>query len=141
MRYISYQNYYQKLLVWVLSAALVWSGFAVAGAQHKILAGGDPPVTASMINRLVNLFEWSLEVEFSAKDCAALQQTVVGYWKTNDAQAIQSVRDMPAFERKIQTWSDEQKRETQPQLKQKLLENFEQNPSDEMSGLFGKCFV
>lgn len=50
-------------------------------------------------------------------------------------RSIQSIRDTLAFEQKMQSWSDAQKREAQPQIKEKLIENFEQNQSDAMNDL------
>ncbi len=130
-----YRNHFRKLFSLVLFAAILGGGFSLAAAQTGILADGNPPLTSSMINRLVGLFEWSLEIEFSAKDRADLQKTIVGYWKEPDAKSIASLRDTLAFEQKLQTWSDAQKREAKPQIKEKLLENFEQNQSDPMSNL------
>lgn len=132
----SHQNYFKKLFVLVLCAAVaLLSDVSVAKAQNGILADGNPPLTNSMITRLAGLFEWSLEIELSVKDRARLQEMTVGYWKTNDAKSIQSILGSLAFEQKMQSWSDAQKREVQPRIKEKLLENFEQNPSDEMSDL------
>ena len=130
-----YRNHLHKLFSLVLYAAILGGGFSIAGAQTGVLADGNPPLTVSMINRLVELFEWSLDIEFSAKDRADFQKTIVGYWKEGDAKSIGSLRDTLVFEQKLQTWSDAQKRETQPQIKEKLIANFEQNQSDAMSGL------
>jgi hypothetical protein len=135
MQTILYRNHFRKLFSLVLYAAILCGGFSVAGAQTGVLADGNPPLTTSMMNRLVNLFEWSLEVEFSAIDRADLQKTVVGYWKEADAKSIESIRNTLAFEQKMQTWSDAQKRETQPQIKEKLIENFEQNQSEPFNKL------
>ena len=132
----SYQNYFQKLFALALCAVLLCGGgVVIVNAQGGVLSAGNPPLTDSMMNRLVNLFEWSLQVEFSRQDRAELQRITVNYWKTNDAKSIQSVRDMLAFEQKMGSWSDEQKQQAQPQIKEKLLENFEQNQSDEMCSL------
>lgn len=130
-----YRNHLHKLFSLVLCAAILGGAFSLAAAQTGVLADGNPPLTVSMINRLVGLFEWSLEIEFSARDRADFQKTIVGYWKEPDAKSIESLRDTLAFEQKLQTWSDAQKREAQPQIKEKLIENFEQNPSDPMSSL------
>jgi hypothetical protein len=130
-----YRNHFCKLFSLVLCAAILGGGSSTVRAQTGVLADGNPPLTASMMNRLVNLFQWSLEVEFSAGDRADLQKTVVGYWNNDDSKSIQSIRDALAFEQTLQTWSDARKRETRPQIKEKLIENFEQNPSDAMSNL------
>ena len=135
MQTYSYRNHFRKLFSLILYAAILSGGFSLAAAQTGVLADGNPPLTTSMMNRLVNLFEWSLEVEFSAKDRADFQKTVVGYWQGRDAKSIESLSNTVAFEQKMQTWSDAQKREAQPHLKEKLLENFEQNQSDAMSKL------
>lgn len=130
-----YRNHLCKLFPLVVCAAILGGGFSRAAAQTGVLVDGNPPLTASMVNRLVNLFEWSLEVEFSAKDRADFQRAVVGYWRERDPKSIESLSNTLAFEQKMQTWSDAQKRETQPQIKEKLIENFEQNQSDALNEL------
>lgn len=119
----------------LFSICCVGVGILQTQAQTSTLAEGSAPLTNTMINRLAGLFEWSLQIRFSAQERSELQQLVVNYWKQNDTKSIQSVRDMLAFEQNLQGWSGTQKQQAQPQLQQKLLENFEQNPSDEMSRL------
>ncbi|HLM60961.1 MAG TPA: hypothetical protein VK308_09165, partial [Pyrinomonadaceae bacterium] len=130
-----FRNCFRELLSLVLFAAILGGGFSLARAQTGVLADGNPPLTASMINRLVNLFEWSLEADFTDKDRDDLQKLVVGYWKDADTKSIQAIRNTLDFEEKLQTWSDAQKRQTQPQVKEKLIESFEQNLSDALSKL------
>jgi hypothetical protein len=86
-----YRNHLNKLFSIVLYAAILCGGFSAVGAQTGVLADGDPPLTVSMIDRLVGLFEWSLDIKFSAKDRADFQKTIVGYWKESDAKSIGGV--------------------------------------------------
>jgi hypothetical protein len=53
----SFKNRFQKLLSLLLCAAILCGGFALARGQSATLADGDPPLTASMVERYVNLME------------------------------------------------------------------------------------
>jgi hypothetical protein len=145
-----------------ICAAVAGGGAPGARAQAGVLADGDPPLTSSMVEGLVGLFEWSLEVEFSTAERADLssmveglvglfewslevefsmaeradlRRTLVGYWKAGDAKSMQSVGNMLAFERKLQTWGEAQKEGARPQLKRQLLEAIEADQADALNRL------
>ncbi len=89
MRTKSHKNYSQFLPALSLCTIVAFGSLTIVGAQTAVLAEGNPPLTVSMINRMVNLFEWSLQVKFSQQDRAALQRTVAGYWQAGDVKSIQ----------------------------------------------------
>ncbi len=119
----------RKLVPLMLCAIVLSSVFAAAQSA------GNPVLTASMINRLVNLFEWSLDVKFTTQDRAALERQVDSYWKNDDAKAMQSIKDTLAFEHNLANASAEKRQELQPQVQQKLLETFERDGSDGLNRL------
>lgn len=120
----------------IFSAAIfaILLSIAPAFAQGKnVLADGEPPLTQSMVNRLVGLMEWSLKAEFSADERVALRNSVVGYWRSSDEKSIKSVLDILAFEQKLSAASSDQKQSLQPQIQQSLVKAFEEDPSDPMN--------
>ena len=119
----------------VLSSVLAAPATAQSNQHDAVLSAGKPTLTASMINRLVNLFEWSLDVKFTMQDRAALERQVVSYWKNGDAKAMQSVKDSLAFEQNLAHASAEKRQEVQPQIQQKLLEIFESDSRDGLNRL------
>lgn len=116
----------------LLSALFLLGQVAHTEAQHNIIVSGNPPLTTTMMNRLVTLFEWSLELKFSSAERATFQQIVAGYWQAKNPKSIQSIQDMLTFEQTMQSWNSVQKQEAQTMLQQKLVASFTEN-SDEMS--------
>ena len=58
MRTNSSQNYFRKFISFIFCVAVSCGGLTIAHAQqNRILAGGDEPLTESMISRLVKLLE------------------------------------------------------------------------------------
>ncbi len=131
----SHQTLSQRFFALLLSAGILCGSIVRIEAQSDVLAAGNPALTAPMINRVVALLEWSLQISFATQDRTSLQQIVVHYWQQKDAKSIHAIHNMLAFEQKMQGWSNEQKQQAQPQLQQKLLENMAQNSADEMNRL------
>lgn len=113
--------------------ALLLSSVSISAQTANIIADGNPPLTQSMVGRLVGLMEWSLNMRLSDTERAALRESVVGYWKASDVKSIGSVVDILEFEKKIAGASDQQKRELQPQVEQSLIKAFEEDPADPMN--------
>lgn len=135
MRHYSFKVHLHKSFNSLLCAVVLFSGLAMAHAQTKTLADGNPPLTGSMINRFVNLMQWSLDAQFTAQDHAAVQKQIIDYWQTSDEENIKGVLDMLAFEEKLANASEAQKRELQPQVKQKLLEAMEGKRAEALNAL------
>jgi hypothetical protein len=105
----------------------------VSAQGRNVLADGDPPLTLTMVNRLVGLMEWSLDSELSPDERTALRTAMVGYWRDSDQKGIRSIMDILAFEEKAAAAGYEQKQKLQPQLQQALLKAFEEDPSDPLN--------
>src|SRR5215207_8949418 len=103
------------------------------GQSKNVLADGNPPLTQTMINRLTTLMQWSLDSDFSDGERTELRAVVIDYWKKGDETSIKSVLDTLAFEQKLASASEEQKRSMQPQIQQKLLAEFEKDPNEPLN--------
>lgn len=101
--------------------------------SRNVLADGNPPLTQTMINRLTGLMQWSLNFELSDEERSQLRNAVVSYWKNEDGESIKSILGSLAFEEKLATASEDQKRNMQPQIEQKLLEEFEKDAAEPMN--------
>jgi hypothetical protein len=130
-----FNNYFRKFFGFVLCMIVLGAAVTGAQAQSKVLSDGNPPLTHSMINNLVSVLEWSLQIEFSSEDRSALEQTVARYWKMNDTKSIKAVGNILDFEQKRRAWSDEQQQQAQLELKEKLLEAIERDQKDGMNRL------
>lgn len=123
--------YPKKLLTLLFILTLVFS-LQVFG-QNKTLADGNPPLTSQMINRFVSLMEWSLDIEFSTADKAAVEKQILEYWQKRDEKEIKAVLNILDFEKNLSNVSEAKKREIQPQLKKQLLETMEKDLSDRLN--------
>lgn len=94
-------------------------------AQSKnVIADGNPPLTQTMINRLTTLMQWSLNSDFSDEERGEMRGIVVSYWKNGDEKSMKSILNTLAFEEKLATAGEDQKRNMQSQVEKKLLEEF-----------------
>ncbi len=121
-----------KLLALLFCAVIL---VTAASAQNKILADGNPPLTDAMVERYSDLFEWSLDVSFSAQDRAAIEKEFVKYWQTGDENNVKAVLGALDFAKKLDGAGDAKKRELQPQIKQKIIEAMESDRSDTLNAL------
>ena len=113
--------------------ALILLTIPAFGQSKNVLADGNPPLTQTMINRLTTLMQWSLDSDFSDEERSELRSAVVSYWKNGDEKSIKSVLDTLAFEQKLAGASEDQKRNLQPQVQQKLLEEFEKDANEPLN--------
>lgn len=74
-----------------------WAGASIAArasAQAKaadiVLAPGDPPLTQSMVDRRLAVWEGVLEIKISQEQRGQLQRLIVQAWKQGDKNEIQS---------------------------------------------------
>ena len=106
---------------------------AAFGQSKNVLADGNPPLTQTMINRLTTLMQWSLDSDFSDEERSELRSTVISYWKNRDEKSVKAILNMLAFEEKLTTAGEDQKRNLQPQIQQKLLEEFEKDKEEPLN--------
>src|SRR5258705_6757488 len=86
----------KKLTSLILILLLAVSTFSqrrgsVQGEGGAILAEGNPPLTQKLVNRLVNLFEFLLEIRLSEEQRERFQRGVVRYWTKNDREGMQNI--------------------------------------------------
>ena len=56
-----------------------------------VLAHGNPPLTVHMVNQLLALYEFLLEIRLSAEQRTRFQQGVVRNWTENDREGIEAI--------------------------------------------------
>lgn len=118
-----------KLIHTFFIATLLFTSSAF-GQSKNVLADGNPPLTQTMINRLTTLMQWSLDSDFSEEERSELRSVVISYWKSGDEKSVKAILDTLAFEQKLTAASEEQKQNLQPQVEQKLLEEFEKDSAE-----------
>jgi hypothetical protein len=117
------------------SLAFVLFASGALAQQPNVVADGNPPLTGAMVERLADLMEWSLDARFSGAERAQLLKVVSGYWKAGDEKSVKSILDTLAFEQKLASASEDQKRSLQPQIKRKLLEECEKDAAEPFNRL------
>jgi hypothetical protein len=114
---------------------------AVIYAQKdKTLADGNPPLTASMVERYRNVMEWTLDARFNSAESAAIEKQIVEYWRARDEKNIKAVLQTLDFETKVSGASQAKRQEMQPKLKQAVLEALEKDSGDRMKALLLKVY-
>jgi hypothetical protein len=121
-----------KIINAVLIAILLFT-VSIFGQSKNVLADGNPPLTQTMVDRFTTLMQWSLDADFSDEERGQMQSVLVNYWKAGDEKSIKAVVDMLAFEQKLATSSADQKQNLQPQIQQKLLEEFEKDADEPLN--------
>ncbi len=83
-------------LLWIgLTAALLGVGSESASAQSNppnpslVLADGSPPLTQSMVDQRIAVWEGFLEVQINREQRDLLQSAIVAEWKQSDKETIQ----------------------------------------------------
>jgi hypothetical protein len=138
MQTVLFRNYLNKLFAVLLCA--VSFGAAAAYAQDKTLADGNPPLTASMVERYQNVMEWTLDAGFNSTERAAIEKQIVEYWRASDEKNIKAVLQTLDFETKVSNTSQAKRQEMQPKLKQAVLEALEKDSGDRMNALLLKVY-
>lgn len=86
-----------------------------------------------MVNRLTTLMQWSLDSDFSGEERSQMREVLIDYWKNGDEKSIKATMNMLAFEEKIASANETQKQNLQPQIEQKLLEEFEKDAKEPLN--------
>ena len=126
------KNYPNKLFTLLFTFFLFT---ALVFGQNRTLANGNPPLTGGMVERFVNLMEWSLDVSFSNENRAAVEKQLVKYWQAGDEKDIKVVLNILNFEKNLAGASEAKKQEIQPQLKNQLLEAMEKDSGDPLNAI------
>ncbi|HEY8563299.1 MAG TPA: hypothetical protein VIL74_23175 [Pyrinomonadaceae bacterium] len=113
---------------------------SIFGQSKNVLADGNPPLTQTMVNRLTTLMQWSLDADFNDDERSRLRAAVVDYWRNGDEKSINSILNTLAFEQKLASASEEQKRNLQPQVQGKLVEEFEKEPNEPLNKVLLAAF-
>lgn len=115
----------------ILAAALVLltSSVGAAAAQDSVLAQGDPPLTTSSFNRLVDLYEFALAGRFSPEQRGEFRRRLVAQWAAHDTKAVEAYQTLLGIYEKLSALDDARLREAQAQFRNALLAELERNPN------------
>lgn len=117
----------KKIQVLIITAILF--AFSISGfAQDTVLAEGNPPLTQGLINRLIDLYEFSLAGRFTADQKKEFSRQLVAQWKSNDTKAMSSYRQLLEIYDKLSVLDDAKLREAQSQFQSTLVSALKKNP-------------
>jgi len=129
-----------KLLVSIFIVVLV--AFSSVSAQKQgqpsekiVLAEGGGNLTQPMVNRVVDFFEWTLEVKLSNEERAELQSEIVENWKKRDCREIEGVRYVLRLAEDAKNWDAEELTQLQVLYKNRFLKEFERSQSNKINSL------
>lgn len=122
------------LALLLLSGARGAAGQALSGDDRR-LADGQPPLTGTMVNHLVELFEWTLEARFDARERAEFERQRVAEWRSSDRQGIEHAVGFLKIYDQLAALPAETRAGLRPQLQRTLVEALRGQPNDNTSRL------
>jgi hypothetical protein len=100
-----------------------------------VLAEGRGDLTQPMVDRLIDFFEWSLEVKLSNEERLELQSAVVENWKERNCREIEGVRYVLRLADDKQNWDAEELGQMQALYKNRFSKELERSPSKKINSL------
>ena len=110
-------------------------------SEEVVLAEGSGNLTAPMVGRVVEFFEWSLEIKLSDEERAALQTEIAENWKRRNCLEIEGVRRVLRLADDRQNWDAEELSQMQALYKSRFLKQFERNQSTKINPLILSGFA
>jgi hypothetical protein len=104
-------------------------------AEEIVLAEGAGNLTQPMVNRVIDFFEWSLEVKLSGAARAELQGEIIENWKKRDCREIEGVRRVLRLADDAKNWDAEDAGQMRALYKNRFLKEFERNRTDNINSL------
>ena len=77
-----------KIFTILLLISLVICASPAFGQPDEVLADGLPPLTRRMTERIVNLYAYLLNVQFTDVQRKRVQKGLVDYWENQDFKSI-----------------------------------------------------
>ena len=135
-----------KLLTAIFFAILL--AFSGVSAQNRglaseeiVLAEGGGNLTAPMIGRVIDFFEWSLEVKLSDAERTELQAEIVENWKQRNCREIEGVRRVLRLADDRQNWDAEELSQLRELYKNRFLNQLAQTQSNKINSLILSGFA
>ncbi|AHG93409.1 hypothetical protein J421_5874 (plasmid) [Gemmatirosa kalamazoonensis] len=98
---------------------------------HRVLAGGSPPLTQALADRMADYWEWVLDVRFSDRERWELQQLEVSMWGQRDAAWKQNwVTFIPGWWTTMTSLGPVERTVLRVQARTNVLAEIRQTPGD-----------
>jgi hypothetical protein len=78
-----------------------------AAAQSRVLAAGEPPLTAATVDDVADFFGWLFETRFTPAQRRELERVLVATWRAGDRKEIEAAQQFGALNVKLLTVSKE----------------------------------
>lgn len=72
----------------LLALLVATACLATDGANDKVLANGNPPLTRGMVGQLAEVFGWLMNGTFSSEQEIQLRDLLADYWRSADAASL-----------------------------------------------------
>lgn len=103
-------------------------------AQHRTLAQGNPPLTEETFARLTEMFEFSLDAQFSNQQLAEFKRQIIAQWKLENGAPESYTKLLEIYE-KVQAMDENNQHQAQAQFQNALLGEIRKNPNNERNRL------
>jgi len=113
----------------LITALVLLASSVGTAAQDSILAQGEPPLTTSSFNRLVDLYEFALAGRFSPEQREEFRRRLVAQWTAHDTKAIGAYQALLDIYERLSALDDARLREAQAQFQGALLAELKKNPN------------
>lgn len=120
-------------LLFIFSFGHVETALAQPGGNETVLVQGNPPLTQSMVNKSIDLLEWSLGVTFSAEHQSKIQRILINVWRTNNRAQIKSTLDVVEIHNQLSLMGDTERNNMRERFRSSLLQSLNKEPKDELS--------
>lgn len=125
----------KRFSVLILTAILLSISINAQSANETILVSGNPPLTQTMIDQLVDFFEFALNGKFTDAQRAEFQKQRINEWRNGTAENKQTILSLLEMRSGLLKLNNEQLRESQAKLQNYFVETFSKAPNDETAKL------
>lgn len=119
-----------KFLTPALLALLLLIPSGSAAAQSRVLAGGEPPLTAATVDDVAEFFGWLFEARFTPAQRRELERVLVATWRSGDRKEIDAAQQFGALNVKLLTVPKEKHAELRAAVLPDLLKNARAEATD-----------
>ena len=124
----------KRVYIAIFALLLSCSGLYAQQAD-RVLVDGDPALTQSMVNSLIDFFEFGLGGKFTAQERAQFQAQRIADWTSANSQGRDALLNILENREKLMQLDEAKLREMQAKVQATLLENFAKQPNDPTSKL------
>jgi hypothetical protein len=130
----------RKNLGLIFTAILLCASLNAQNTNDTILAAGNPPLTQTMVNQLIDFFEFGLHGKFTDAQRAEFQKQRIAEWQSGDAGNKETIFSLLEMRSKLLAMNDGQLKEAQSKLQAYLVENFSKQPNEPTARLLMQVY-